>query len=157
MSSDTNSPTIPDDYLSFEKDDFQRGLLVKVQGWHKVKIVSYEKKMTKEKQIRNSDGTVTIKQPVPLHIYRLQGLDESDAGRKGVFLSFMVSANAPKSIHAMLVAALDPEASKQPGYKYNPKNAEGKIVEANINYRRRDENDPDSLQNNVKDFRPAKD
>lgn len=132
---------LPDDYLSFEKEDFQRGVLIKEVGWHKVKITSYEKKRTK-------DGMND------LHVYLLEGLDE-DAGRKGLGLRFQTSSNAPKVFHARLVMALDPTAAKTPGYKYNPQASEGKVVDAYIEHRRMDPQDADSLVNNIKDFRPS--
>ncbi len=132
--------TIPDDYLTFEKDDFKRGLLVENVGWHPVEITFYEKKRTK-------DGAAD------LHVYRFKGLDD-DAGRKGVFLRWNVSSRAPKSIHAQIVAALDPTASKQPDYVYNPNNAVGKKIEAWIKIEPMDKDDPDSLTNSITNFRP---
>lgn len=135
-------PVLDADYLEFEKEDFQRCVLVKNVGWHPVEIKSYEKKRTKAGD-------------ADLHVYILEGLDD-DAGRKGTALRFQVSSKAPKQFHASLVRALDPEASRTPGYKYNPHNAVGKKVEAFINHRMMDEDDPDSLINNVKDFRPIK-
>jgi hypothetical protein len=89
-----------------------------------------------------------------LHVYLLEGLDE-DSSRKGLGLRYQTSSNAPKVFHARLVVALDPTASKTPGYKYNPEAAVGKIVDAYIEHRRMDPNDADSLVNNVKDFRPS--
>lgn len=133
-------PTLPDDYLEFEKADFQRTVLVKEIGWHPVEIVKYELKKTKAGD-------------ADLRVFDLKGLDE-DTGRKGIFLRFQVSSKAPKWVMSMLVAALDPEARKQEGYKFKPENAVGKRVDAYINHRRMDEDDAESLTNNVKDFRP---
>lgn len=132
---------IDSDYLTFDKEDFQRGVLIQNVGWHPVKITSYEKKKTK-------DGLND------LHVYLLEGMDE-DSSRKGLGLRFQTSSNAPKVFHARLVMALDPTAAKTPGFKYSPEAAQGKIVEAYIEHRRMDQSDPDSLVNNVKDFRPV--